>query len=259
MKRILLVIAFVATVCTAQAWTNLVDRASYIIAREYMTPKALAEYKRILALKESVDYKWVADKYAKVSLDANLCSTTTDEKDIVVRIEKVVEVLRNRANHSDEEQYKALIDLRKLIVELHTISRIAIEGVEHSQHDFEFTWSSNREGPSPEKRDKYENRGKLTWYKLWSHHVCLWHQGWSLEYYAYDINLRFKKLSEQAMHGSVRDWAQEMGQRAKPMYEWAKPDMLLRNEPRLNLEDIHLEMVARSAYRLASILNEVLK
>ena len=259
MKRMLLVIAFVATVCTAQAWTNLVDRASYLIARDYMTPQALAEYKRILALKESVDYKWVADKDAKVSLDANLCSTTTCDKDIVVRIEKAVEVLRNRANHSDEEQYKALTDLRKLIVELHTISRIAIEGVVHSQNDFEFTWSGNREGPSPDKRDKYEKRGKLTWYKMWTTNFCSWHQAWSSEYYAYDINLRFKKLSEQAMQGSVRDWAQEMGERAKPMYEWAKPDMLLRNEPRLNLEDIHLEMVARAAYRLAAIMNSVTK
>jgi hypothetical protein len=43
------------------------------------------------------------------------------------------------------------------------------------------------------------------------------------------------------------------------MYEWAKPDMLLRNESRLRLEDIHLEMVARSAYRLAAIMNSVVK
>jgi hypothetical protein len=43
------------------------------------------------------------------------------------------------------------------------------------------------------------------------------------------------------------------------MYEWAKPGMLLRNEPRLNLEDIHLEMVARSAFRLAALLNDTFK
>jgi hypothetical protein len=35
--------------------------------------------------------------------------------------------------------------------------------------------------------------------------------------------------------------------------------MLLRNEPRLNLEDIHLEMVARAAYRLAAIMNSIIK
>lgn len=259
MKRIIFAIAFVATVFTAQAWTKLVDNASFLIAEKYMTESAKAEYNRILALKEIVDYKWVADKEMKVLLDADLCSTTTCEKDIVVRMERAIEVLRNREKYSDAEQYKALLNLRKLNIELHTISRVAIDGVEHSQRDFEFTWSSNREGPSPDKIDKYEKRGKLTWHKLWSSNFCFWHQAWSSEYYAYDINLRFSKLRGSAMQGTVRDWAHEMGLRAKPMYEWAKPGMLLRNEPRLNLEDIHLEMVARSAYRLAAILNENLK
>lgn len=259
MKKIYLIIAFVATTLTVQAWTGVVNKASSLIAQKYMTKEVLAEYNRILSLRESVDYKWVADKAAKVELDANLRSTTTNESDIVVRIERAIEVLRNRTKHSDSEQYEALITVEKLMVELHTISRIAIEGVEHSQSDFEFTWSGNREGPSPDKRDKYETRGKLTWHKMWSRDFCFWHQGWSSEYYAYDINLRFNKLHHQAMQGTVRDWAHEMGCRAKPMYEWAKPGMLLRNEPRLNLEEVHLEMVARAAYRLAALMNENLK
>ena len=259
MKRIFLIIAFVATIFSAQAWTGVVNRASYLIAQKYMTEQARAEYKRLWALREVADYKWVADKTAKVALNADLRSTTTDEKDIVVRIEKAIEVLRNSEKHTDTEQFAALETLRRLLVELHTISCIAIEGVEHSQHDFEFTWSGNREGPSPDKRDKYEHRGKLTWHKMWSANFCFWHQGWSSDYYAYDIDLRFGRLREQAMQGSVRDWAHEMGCRAKPMYEWAKPDMLLRNEPRLNLEDVHLEMVARSAYRLAAIMNNIVK
>jgi hypothetical protein len=259
MKRVIFAIAFVATVFTAQAWTKLVDDASYLIAEKYMSKSAKAEYNRILGIGEYVDYKLVADKSARVSLDTNLHSVTTSEKDIVVRMEKALEVLRNRAKYSDAEQYKALLNLRKLNIELHTISRIAIEDVEHSQQDFEFTWSSNREGPSPDKIDKYENRGKLTWHKLWGTNFCFWHQAWSSEYYAYDINLRFSKLSSSAMQGSVRDWAHEMGLRAKPMYEWAKPGMLLRNEPRLNLEDVHLEMVARSAFRLAALLNDTFK
>ena len=259
MKKIFLIIAFVATISSAQAWNGVVSRASYLLARKYMTKEALAEYNRIWRLRESVDYKWVADNTVKVTLDVDLRSTTADEKDIVVRIEKAIEVLRNSEKHTDAEQFAALETLRRLVIELHTISRIAIDGVEHSQHDFEFTWSGNREGPSPDKRDKYEKRGKLTWNKMWSANFCFWHQGWSSDYYAYDIDLRFGRLREQAMQGSVRDWAQEMGERARPMYEWAKPDMLLRNEPRLNLEDVHLEMVARAGYRLAAIMNSIVE
>ena len=254
MKRIFLVVALVATVFSAQAWTKVVDEASYLIAEKYMTEAAKKECSRILALKKTVEYKWVTDKTSKVSLDANLSSTTTDEKDIVVRIEKALEVLCNRAKYSDVEQYKALVTVQKLNIELHTISRIAIEGVDHSQGDFEFTWTAGKEGSK-----KYEKRGQTTWHKLWANSFSFWHQGWSSEYYAYDINLRFNKLSKQAMQGSVRDWAHEMGLRAKPLYDWASPGMVMRHEPRLNLEDVHLEMVARSAYRLAALLNECLK
>ena len=259
MKKIFLIVAFVAIVFSAKAWSGVVNGASFHIAKKYMSKEALAEYNRLVALRKTVEHKSVEDKDAKVLLDAELRSTTTCEKDVVVRIERAIEVLRNSDKHTDKEQYEAFVTLRQMLIKLHTISTIAIEGVEHSHHDFEFTWSSNREGPSPDKRDKYENRGKLTWHKLWSSNFCGWHQGWSSNYYAYDIDLRFGRIREQAMHGTVRDWAHEVGQRAKPMYEWAKPDMLLRNEPRLKLEDIHLEMVARSAYRLAAVMNSIIK
>ena len=254
MKRIFLAVAFVATIWTAQAWSGVVNGASMVIARKYMTPEAIAELDRIEAVKETSDYKWVADKNARVALNSELQSVTTCEKDIVVRIEGVVEVLRNRKNHSIGEQYKALVDLQNLMICLHTIPHIGIEGIESSLQDFEFTWTAGREG-----HKTLEKRGRQMWSKLWNNEFCNWHQGWSSEYYAYDINLRYGKLKEQAMQGSVRDWAHEMGLRAKPMYDWAKPEMVLRNEPRLLLEDLHLELVARTGFRLAALLNEVLK
>ena len=254
MKRIFLAIAFVATIFTAQAWTALVDNASYIIARKYMTKQALAEYDRLASLKESVDYKWVADKTARATLNTDLRSTTTDEKDIVVRLEKAIEVLRNRANHTPREQYEAFVAVKNLVVALHTVSHVAIEGIEDSKADFSFTWTAGKEGSK-----KYEKRGSLTWHKLWSSNFCYWHQGWSSEYYAYDIDLRFGKQRAALMQGNPRDWAHDMGVLAKPMYEWAEPGMVLKHEPRLNLEDVHLNNVAKAAYRLAHLLNTTLK
>jgi hypothetical protein len=35
--------------------------------------------------------------------------------------------------------------------------------------------------------------------------------------------------------------------------------MVLSNEPRLNLEDLHLEMVGTAGYRLAAIMNTIVK
>lgn len=257
MKRLFVVLAFVASVFSANAWTKEVNGASHVLARKYMTKEALAEYKRISALAKqlpSEQVRWVFDKESRVWLDGSLRAVATCEKDIVVLIEKAVDVLRNRAQHSDLAVFKALQTVQRLMPELHNISTIAIEGIEASQKGFSFTWTAGKEGSKTR-----EKRGTITWRSLWTRNFCYMHQGWSSDYYAYDLDVRFSGQREKMQQGSVRDWAHEMGVAAKPMYEWAKPDMILRNEPRLKLEDLHLSMVARAGYRLAKLLNEALK
>ena len=252
MKRLFLIIASIACVFTAQAWTKIVNGASHLIARKYMTEQAVAEYDRIASLK--VEYKWTPIKNDKVALDANLQAIATDEKDILVRIEKALDILRNRKNHSELEQYAALVTLQNLLPNFHNIARIGIEGIDHSQQDFEFTWTAGKEGSK-----KYEKRGVLTWSRFWTNNFCFWHQGWDSEYYAYDIDLRFGRQREQMQQGDLRTWAHEMGVMAKPLYEKWLPGCTMNNEHRLIYEDIHLSNVARAGYRLAVLLNEILK
>lgn len=252
MKRLFLIVALIASVFTAQAWTKIVNGASHLIARKYMTEQAVAEYDRIASLK--VEYKWTPIKNDKVALDANLQAVAADEKDIVVRIEKALDVLRNRKNHSELEQYAALVTLQNLVPNFHNVARISIEGIDHSQQDFEFTWTAGKEGSK-----KYEKRGTLTWSRFWTNNFCFWHQGWDSEYYAYDIDLRFGKQREQMQQGDLRTWAHEMGEMAKPLYEKWQPGCTMNNEHRLIYEDIHLSNVARAGYRLAVLLNDVLK
>ena len=252
MKRLFLIIASIACVFTAQAWTKIVNGASHLIALKYMTPQAVAEYNRIASLK--VEYKWTPIKNDKVALDADLQAIAADDTDILVRIEKALDVLRNRKNHSELEQYGALVTLQNLVPNFHNIARISIAGVENSQQDFEFTWTAGKEGSK-----KHEKRGTLTWSRFWTNNFCFWHQGWDSEYYAYDIDLRFGKQREQMQQGDLRTWAHEMGVMAKPLYEKWQPGCTMNNEPRLVYEDIHLSNVARAGYRLAVLLNDVLK
>lgn len=252
MKRLFLIVALIASVFTAQAWTKVVNGASHLIARKYMTQQAIAEYDRIASLK--VEYKWTPIKNDKVALDANLQAVAADEKDIVVRIEKALDVLRNRKNYSELEQYGALVTLQNLVPNFHNVARISIEGIDHSQQDFQFTWTAGKEGSK-----KYEKRGTLTWSRFWTNNFCFWHQGWDSEYYAYDIDIRFGKQREQMQQGDLRTWAHEMGEMAKPLYEKWQPGCTMNNEHRLIYEDIHLSNVARAGYRLAVLLNDVLK
>ena len=99
----------------------------------------------------------------------------------------------------------------------------------------------------------------MTWSRFWTNNFCFWHQGWDSEYYAYDIDLRFGKQREKMQQGDLRTWAHEMGEMAKPLYEKWQPGCTMNNEHRLIYEDIHLSNVARAGYRLAVLLNDVLK
>lgn len=254
MKRLFLIIAFVAGIGSAQAWTKLVNDASLMLAKKYMTPAATAEYNRIAALKGSVDYKWAASQDVTVALDADLRSTSTDERDIVVRIERAAELLRNRAKHSDKEVYTALQEILMLMPELHNISRIHIEGIANSQRDFTITWIAGKPGSK-----RFEKRGTISWSTFWTRLFCGWHQAWTPEYYAYDLDIHFAAEREQWMQGTPRDWAHDMGMRAKPMYEWAEQDYVMHNAQRLNLEEVHLGSVARAGFRIATLLNNALR
>ena len=63
-------------------------------------------------------------------LDANGKSTTMDENDGIVQLEKAIAVLRNRKNHSEAEQLTALRTVIHLVQDLHCLSHIRIEGIE---------------------------------------------------------------------------------------------------------------------------------
>ena len=254
MKRFFLIISLVASIATAHAWNGPLNNAVRLLARKHMTPIAIAEYNNIAALHGSINHKWAKSKTARVALDADLRSTTTDENDIAVRIEQAAELLRKRSEHSDAEVYAALQTIVMLMPELHNISLVTIEGVENSFNDFKFYWVAGKIGSKG-----FEKRGATSWSKFWTGHYYGFHSGWTADYYAYDLDIHFKAKREAWMKGSVRDWAEAMGKRARPMYEWAKPDYVMDGTQRLNLEEEHLTSLAQAGFRLAALLNDIFK
>lgn len=254
MKRLFLIICLVASIATAHAWNNTLNEAVLLLARKHMSPTAIAEYNNIAALHGSINHGWAKNKTARVALDADLRSTTTSETDIAVRIEQAAELLRKRAEHSDAEVYTALQTIVMLMPDLHNISLVTIEGVEHSHNDFKIFWVSGKVGSK-----RFEKRGTILWSKLWNNLYYEFHSGWTADYYAYDLNLHFKDEREAWMKGTVREWAKMMGERALPMYEWAKPDYVMSGTQRLDLEEEHLTSLAQAGFRLAALLNNVFK
>ena len=254
MKRFFLTICLVASLATAHAWNGTLNEAVRLLARKHMTPIAITEYNNIVAMHGSISHRWGLNKNAKVALAADLRSTTDDENDIAVRIEQAAALLRNRSEHSDADVYRALQTVVMLMPELHNFSRVTIDGVEHSHNDFKIFWISGKAGSK-----RFEKRGTITWHKLWNDLYYGFHSGWTADYYAYDLDIHFKAERKAWMKGTVREWAEAMGKRARPMYEWAKPDYVMNGTQRLNLEEEHLTSLAQAGFRLAALLNDIFK
>ena len=252
MKRIFLAIAFVAMFFSAKAWTSLVDNASYIIARKYMSKQALAEYNRLTALRQTVDYKWVADDAARATLDADLRSTTTDEKDVVVRLEKAVEVLRNRKNESDSLVQASLRTAIQLVGDIHNLSNIHIEGNETTK-GFDFTLYAVTKGSSAGEK---MTKRKSSWRALW-HNYTNRHDVFSPHYYAADIELSLANKKAEYEKGTPRFWAENVGEDVVRCLEVIYPNALIKTEIEHRYEDINDKCMAKAGYRLAALLNEI--
>lgn len=259
MKRLFMIMALVAVVFTAQAWTRDADQGVRLFARGHLTEGALKEYKAIMRLMKQYPREKVTPptdkRWNKVSLDANLQSNTTYEGDIVVRLERAAEVLRNRANHSDKEKVEALRTILYNMVSLHHISLVRIEGNAKSEG---FTIYSHP-GEMAELEEKYNKSRKSSWAQLWGRGATINYYGFTPDMFAEELRICHGADKEAFSAGTIRDWAADMGRECSAQLEWATPDMKLYTIQRIALVPVHNRLMAKAGYRLAALLNDVLK
>lgn len=261
MKSIFLTIALVAMVFSAQAWTREADQGTRLFAKQHLTASALKEYNRILRLGKEYPREKAAkaeqptdERLNRLSLGADLQSTTTFEGDVVVQLERAAEVLRNRANHSDKEQIEALRSIYVNMIRLHNISLVRIDGNEKSKG---FT-IYHHPGVMAEQDSKSNKSRKSSWARLWSRDVTVGYYGFTPAMFAEELRISHGADKEQFSAGTVRDWAADMGREATAQLEWATPDMKLYRIELAELSSVTNRLMAKAGYRLAAILNEVL-
>lgn len=258
MRRMFLLMALVLGVCSAQAWTREADQGVRLFAREHLTEQAQKEYRKLLKLNRTIPYEKAAapsdKRWNTVSLDGDLRSTTTFEGDVVVQLERAAEVLRNRAIHSTEEQVMALRSVWYNIVRLHTIPLVRIEGNEKS-NGFSVYYHS---GEIAAQNPKYTPR-KRSWAQLWDRDATVSFYGFTPEMFAEEIRVCHAADKEAFSKGTIRDWAADMGKECAAQLEWASPDMTLYALERLKLGEVTDRLMAKTGFRMAALLNEVLQ
>ena len=261
MKRFILLLVSIATILSAQAWSGIGNQATRIFAKGYIKPEVHKEYARIWRLNKKypaeksdvAELKPQDPRWNKVSLDADLRSTTTYEGDIVVQMERAAEVLRNRANHSEKEQIEAMRTITYNMILLHTFGNVRIEGNKLTEG---FIIQLSPGAAADEKNNKLRN---YKWQTLWNRAILLRHYGYTAEMYAEELALAHSADKEAFSAGSIRDWAADTGAEMVKQLERAKPNMIVDKLDILEMEKVNDRLMAKAGFRLAQLINEILQ
>ena len=258
MKRAIILLVSIATILSAQAWSGIGNQATRIFAKQFMTPEAQNENSRIWRLNKKYPTDTSIEKptdprWGRVSLDADLRSTTTYEGDVVVQMEKAAEVLRNRANHTEKEQIEAMRTVTYNMILLHTFGCVSIEGNDLTNGFFVQLSLGAAADVNACKMRKYK------WQTLWNRAILLRHYGYTADMYAEDLAICHGGDKEAFSVGSIRDWAADVGAELSKQLADAKPNMVVDKMKILELEQVNDRLMAKAGYRLAVLLNDVLK
>ena len=266
-KIIILVSALIFMVGEAAAFNAFGHQAIAALADKYLTDNAKTEVKTILKSDMVKASNWLNTLRKKpelahtkewhfTTLAANGKSTTTNENDGIVQLEKAIEVLRNRANHSAESVNTALKTVIHLVGDLHCISHIRIDGNEATKGFNYKTWNElTAEGKGFYCSKTYDSN----WYKLWESRFAGRYAFFTPQYYGDDIDIFANEKKAEYEKGTPRFWVENVGEDVVRALETFQPGAVVPAQMNERQEYVHNRCMAKAAYRLAALLNEIFK
>jgi hypothetical protein len=264
MKKIILVMfALLMVANEALAFNTYGHQAVIMLAHKYLSDNAKKETKAIL--KESSMFKeavWLNTLRKKPEmahskdwhffrLDENGKSTTLDENDGVVVLEKAIAVLRDRKNHSDSLVNASLRTVIHLVADIHCLSHIYVEGIEETKGYSFFHWN--------EAEGKASREWKAQWYTLWNNSYFNRYRVFPISYYADDIDIHCNAKKAEYEKGTPRFWAENTGEdTVRALNDFPMGQNVPTRFIQL-YEYNHVKCVAKAGYRLAALLNDIFK
>ncbi len=257
MKKIFLVVAF-----GANAWSLTQDEGVVVLATKHLSAEAKSVVENYLGTSYLDDVQYLVNLEKKKAathpkeihylyLDKNLKPMKAEGGDVLTALEEMMTVVRNRNSYSKSEVVYALRSIINLMCDLHNFSNVRIEDVPHSYENFTFQCYGGDMG-------KRKVATKVWWTRFWNAYGG-WHPGFSGNLWAEDLELCHGKQREELSVGSLYDWVAQIGAEASHLYERIKPEYEMTRRERNELEYLNYEMIARAGYRLAALLNEVVK
>lgn len=266
MKRIIILTAVIfAGVFAAGAWSHSMDKGVLLFAAKHLTPEAkavVAEYvgdditkaEGYLVAQRKAGRLTHTEGWHTLHLDKNLQPSAKDENDALVQIEKALEVMRNRNQHSKAEVSLAIKTVMNLMIDMHNLSNVALEEYPLSGTDFEFMMGRGS------ARGKGGKAVPYRWKILWTYRYGTFHAAYSPEMWLEELGVMFDGKKAELSAGTLRDWVGDIGSYSKPVYERLKQDDNKFLHATIHSYDLfNMSCVAKASYRLAALLNENLK
>ena len=265
MKKIILAVVLITATLSVKAWNTAYDKAVLLVASHNYTPKTLRlvqHYVHEDVTKASNHLAWHRKNgrhlesagWHQLHLDANLNPAAVDENDAYVQIEKALEIIRNRKDHDEAVVKFAVHTVMNLIIDMHNLSNVVIEGIPLSGTNFEVGTSKGTANGKKAKITPY------SWKSLWTHRYVTYHGAYSPAMWAYDIEIMHGDKKAQYSAGTLRDWANDIGKYTKEVYDVLEANGGNFLHPTIQkYEEFHMSCLARAAFRIAVLLNENLK
>ena len=185
-------------------------------------------------------------------LDKDFKPIKTNPENLISKIEESIAIVRDRNNKSRTEVANALRTIINLMSDMHDIGHIRLESVPHSQQEFKVYWCK---GDIPKYK---KSKASIKWTRFWASYASS-HSGTTSLFWADEYAWAHGDKAKEYAAGSLYDWAADMGKIANEMYKWATPDCVLSRLHRNDMADVHFEMMAKLAYRLGAMLEELAK
>lgn len=252
MKRILYMVAALAVAFEASAWTTEVNTAVLMMVEENLSSKAKREVAEILGTSLSA-VEFVNKGTNKTRLNENGKSVTTDKTDAVVILENGIAVLK-REDASAEERKAALLNVVEMTVDIHCPANILVD--RHLEGDFKF----GRDNGRP-KTSRWFKINERKWQKMWHSDFHTGLGVFSPEMYIYDWHISTKGMAKRYKKQPVapREWAEQTGAIVLSALKIFQPDVVVDRMEITKLEEVNNGCMYNAIFRLANLLNEVLK
>ena len=247
MKRTILTLSLLVLTLSAGAWNKTTYATILTLASQRLSPEVKSNVQK--ALGGEFAAALISDKAVLTfSVDENFAPLRSGEDDALVLVEKSIERLRGNKNDGE-----AILSLAKAVADLHSVSSLRIKDNTFSNENYVVRRWNNREG----RLARYTN---VKWRAMWNSYFPGRHYLFTPEMYAYDIDLFHARFRASFVEGELSTWVEDVLKEYRAIYAENLADNHILTQERVNeYEYIHDRLMAKAAYRLGRVLNEILR